>query len=229
MIAAMEGPSALSARRLAAESGTTTAAIYTLFGGMDSLRAALTAQSLGELSQAMADADERVRREQGGGTPLERFLAIAHAYRGWAVTHPNEYRSILSDGLGLAVRRAADGRSADGEPRAVAAPPVPVTAPDVFLDSVDEAWHASLSPLHSAVAAGMADGSFSGDPHSAASMTVKVWASLHGLVSLELVGVLVPTLLRMDPDAGTERFFDDALARVAAGLVAEPVTREAHA
>lgn len=218
MIAATEGPLALSARRLATESGTTTAAIYTLFGGMDSLRAALTAQSLEELGSSLAAVD-------ADGTPSTRLLSLARAYRTWALEHPNEYRSILSDALGLAVRRAPEGA-----PRAAAAAPtVPITAPDVFLDSVDEAWHVSLAPLHAAIESGLADGAFGGSAADAAPLTVTVWASLHGAVSLELVGVLDPTLARLGGTSGADHFFEEALARIVAGLEAPAVSHGAHA
>ncbi|WP_394160724.1 TetR/AcrR family transcriptional regulator [Galactobacter valiniphilus] len=218
MIAATEGPLALSARRLATQSGTTTAAIYTLFGGMDSLRAALTAQALQDLGSSL----EAVAKD---GNPADRLLALARAYRTWALEHPNEYRSILSDALGLAVRRAPAGA-----PRAAAAAPtVPITAPDVFLDSVDEAWHVSLAPLSEAFEAGLADGTFSGPASDAAALAVTVWASLHGIVSLELVGVLDPTLARLGGDAGADRFFEDALGRLIAGLVVPAPSRGAHA
>jgi AcrR family transcriptional regulator len=217
MIAATEGPLALSARRLATQSGTTTAAIYTLFGGMDSLRAALTAQALQDLGASL----EAVPTDSN---PADRLLALAHAYRTWALEHPNEYRSILSDALGLAVRRAPVGG-----PRAAAIPTVPITAPDVFLDSVDEAWHVSLAPLRAAFEAGLADGTFSGPESDAAALAVTVWASLHGIVSLELVGVLDPTLARLGGDAGADRFFEDALGRLIAGLVSVSPARGAHA
>lgn len=217
MIAATEGPSALSARRLANESGTTTAAIYTLFGGMDSLRAALTAQSLEDLGRSQAMITEE-------NSPVERLLALAHAYRTWALEHPNEYRSIFSDALGLAVRRAGEV----GE-RPNAVPTVPITAPDVFLASVDEAWEFSLTPLHRAVVAGIESGDFRGQSGDAGMLTAATWSSLHGTVSLELVGVLDATLSRLGSEVDTTTFFDDALSRLVAGLMSPATARGAHA
>lgn len=208
MIAANEGPSALSARRLATESGTTTAAIYTLFGGMDSLRAALTAQSLEDLGRSLStlvpDQD-----------PVRQLMTLARAYRSWALAHPNEYRSIFSDALGLAVRRAGTGAA-----RTAMAPTVPISAPEVFLDSVDEAWQAALAPLNQTLRAGLAAGAFQGDPETSGALCTAVWSTLHGTVSLELAGVLEATLSSLGTQMPPELFFDGALGRLVAGLVA---------
>lgn len=208
MIAATEGPSALSARRLATESGTTTAAIYTLFGGMDSLRAALTAQSLQDLGSSLSNLAP-------DPDPLKQLLNLAREYRSWALAHPNEYRSIFSDALGLAVRRADVG-----EVRTGGAPTVPISAPEVFLDSVDEAWQAAMAPLNQTLRSGLASGALQGDPESSGALCTAVWSTLHGTVSLELAGVLEATLASLGSDLGPEEFFDGTLARMVAGLVA---------
>lgn len=212
MIAATEGPSALSARRLATESGTTTAAIYTLFGGMDSLRAALTAQSLQDLGRSLSTLAPEA-------DPLNQLLKLARAYRTWALAHPNEYRSIFSDALGLAVRRAGTGAV-----RTVVAPTVPISAPEVFLDSVDEAWQAAMAPLNQTLRDGLASGALQGDPESSGALCTAVWATLHGTVSLELAGVLEPTLASLGSEMGAELFFDGTLGRMVAGLVTGAAT-----
>lgn len=212
-IAATEGPSALSARRLATESGTTTAAIYTLFGGMDSLRAALTAQSLSDLGRSQREVPET-------DSVTERLLSLGAAYRGWALEHPHEYRSIFSDALGLAARRADDGASSE--------PSVPVTAPEAFLASVDDASQWSLEPLHAAVTEGLESGKLTG-PGDAGQITTALWATLHGLISLELVGVLQPRLEQMGAHGDPSDFFLSTMRQFVGALTSPRVHAEAPA
>lgn len=208
MISSTEGPSALSARRLATQSGTTTAAIYTLFGGMNSLRAALTAQSLQGLGEALTGAGS-------DDDPIERLRAMASAYRTWALENPHEYRSVFTDALGLAVRGTME------PPRAEEAADS-FTAPGVYLDSVHDAWHAALAPLSQTLRDGLASGTFRGEQELAGALAMSVLSLLHGAVSLELVGVLDTTLAGLGSSASTTEFFDGAVARLVLGLAEDP-------
>ena len=60
-------------------------------------------------------------------------------------------------------------------------------------------------------------------------LTAATWSSLHGTVSLELVGVLDATLSRLGSEVDTTTFFDDALSRLVAGLMSPATARGAHA
>jgi AcrR family transcriptional regulator len=85
---AEEGPGALTVRRLADEVGTTTRAIYSLFGGKDGIVSAMyrqAADNIVELHLAVPRRDD----------PVEEFLPIALAYRENARTHPNLYRLLF--------------------------------------------------------------------------------------------------------------------------------------
>jgi AcrR family transcriptional regulator len=225
LISATEGPSALSARRLATQSGTTTAAIYTLFGGMNSLRAALTAQALADLREALnavPDIDD----------PVQQLFNLSSAYRDWAVAHPHEYRSVFTDALGKAVRhsseppRAANGPTSRPRQNVFMAQPseqnsefVAFTTPGVYLDSVHEAWHAAIEPIHDVITRGLADGAFQGAADQAGPLTMAVVALLHGGVSLEVIDVLDATLSGFGTQLSAPSFFELATQRLVAGLV----------
>src|SRR3954454_6316019 len=86
---AIEGPRALTLRRVAEEVGTSTMAIYTHFGGMPELRRAVRREGYARLAAAGADVEEtddpvydaarlgRVYKELAGGEPhLYRVMFI---------------------------------------------------------------------------------------------------------------------------------------------------------
>ncbi|MGO1319137.1 MAG: TetR/AcrR family transcriptional regulator [Galactobacter sp.] len=225
LISATEGPSALSARRLATQSGTTTAAIYTLFGGMNSLRAALTAQALADLKDAL-------NTVPANPDPVQQLFNLSSAYRDWAVEHPHEYRSVFNDALGKAVRhnseppRATSGPTSRPRQNVFMAQPteansefVAFTTPGVYLDSVHEAWHAVLEPIHSVILAGLESGAFTGSADQAGPLALAVVSLLHGGVSLEVISVLEPTLSGFGASVSTPGFFELATQRLVAGLI----------
>lgn len=130
-----EGPSALSARRLARDAGTSTMAVYTHFGGMPVLVRAVVAEGF----QRLFDRVAAVPRTDDARADL---LAAGAAYRAHALAEPHlfavmfgsaslgDYRlqgDELEVGLAAfgqlveAVRRAmAEGVLRPGDPAAVA-------------------------------------------------------------------------------------------------------------
>jgi AcrR family transcriptional regulator len=87
-ILANEGPEARSVRRLAEAVGTTTRAVYSLFGGKDGLISAMYLE--------MADTLTRRHLEvPHDDDPIAELLALAHAYRDAALEHPNLYPLVV--------------------------------------------------------------------------------------------------------------------------------------
>lgn len=80
-----DGPAALSLRKLAAATGTSTMAIYTLFGDKQGLLSAMHRTGFVRLGGALADA------AQSGGPPVEVLVALGHAYRASALASPHLY------------------------------------------------------------------------------------------------------------------------------------------
>jgi AcrR family transcriptional regulator len=92
LILAADGPSALSTRRLAAEAGTSTMAVYTHFGSMDQLRRAIRAEGFARLAgklDAFPRTDDAVADLAAGGlTYLTTGLASPELYRAMFTDRP---------------------------------------------------------------------------------------------------------------------------------------------
>jgi AcrR family transcriptional regulator len=89
-ITAEEGRDALTLRRLAADVGTSTMAIYTHFGGMDELRNAVRAEGFARLGTHLTTVDET-------GDTVADIVALGLAYYANAMANPNLYRAMFLD------------------------------------------------------------------------------------------------------------------------------------
>lgn len=78
------GVSHLSLRAVATAAGTSTNAVYTLFGGKDGLVEAAVATAAAGFTQAQ-------RAVGVSADPLADLLGLGQAYRSWAVKHPALY------------------------------------------------------------------------------------------------------------------------------------------
>lgn len=95
-----EGPGALSARRLAADAGTSTMAVYTHFGGMPGLVRAVVAEGFRRLY-------DRVAEVTVTDDPLADLVAAAAAYRAHALADPHLY-SVMFGSASLGEYRLHD-------------------------------------------------------------------------------------------------------------------------
>ena len=77
-----EGPSALSARRLARDAGTSTMAVYTHFGGMPALVRAVVAEGFTRLHDRVAEIAQ-------SDDPIVDLIAASSAYRAHALADPH--------------------------------------------------------------------------------------------------------------------------------------------
>ena len=143
---AERGSAGLSLRTVAAQAGTTTAAVYTLFGGRDGLVAAVVEEGFRRFA-------ERLSAVPRGADPGADLLALGLAYRDNALANPHFYRVMFGP---------------SPEPGGAT---VPTTAQPTF------------RVLRDAVARvpGVPD---------ADELALRLWALAHGLVSLELAGLL---------------------------------------
>jgi AcrR family transcriptional regulator len=146
------GPEAVSLRALARDAGTSTTAIYTIFGSKDDLLAAL----LDAASASLAAAQQAVPRTEHA---LRDFAEHGRAYRAWALEHPDLYHVMFGRG---------------------------VVAPGARPDALES----SMGPLMAAVRRCIAEGVLRDvEPRLAA---LSIWSAVHGLVSLEIAGYVVP-------------------------------------
>lgn len=169
-------PESLGLRPLAASQGTSTTAIYTMFGGKAGLLAAVAREADAHLAGALR---ESLRHDSVEGD----MRSLCRAYRQWALDNEGLYGLVV--GEPVRSPRAASGR--DTVRQAVGAD--------------EPLW---LEPLLEVVDAAVDEGVFrSADVHETATT---IWASLHGVVSLEL------SVWRSSPSA--EQYFETQLAAI---------------
>lgn len=159
-------PEKLGLRPLAASQGTSTTAIYTMFGGKSGLLAAVAQEADRQLAAALREA---LRHDSVEGD----MRSLCRAYRRWALEHEGLY--------GLVVGEPAPS------PRVPSAGGPQWREPllEVVDALVDEGVFRSTDVLETATA---------------------IWASLHGVVSLEL------SVWRESPSA--EQYFETQLAAI---------------
>lgn len=94
------GVDAVSLRRVAAAAGTSTSAVYALFGGRDDLVAAATAAAEDGFTAAQVAAIATPTAD-----PVADIHALGRAYRDWALANPELYTVMF----GVRVPRHAKG------------------------------------------------------------------------------------------------------------------------
>ena len=160
------GPEVLQARSLTAEIGSSTQALYTLFGGMPGLFEAIVADGFERFAahvKAVPETDD----------PVADFFAKGWAFGEWALTHPQLYRLMFGvtggdlrqhAGLELTVAGAANSS------------PEARSAMDVMVRSMDRVVASGrIRPVDP----GLASGQF--------------LSATHGYLLLAIAGVFTPS------------------------------------
>jgi AcrR family transcriptional regulator len=198
---AREGAAALSLRSIARELGMAPSALYRYFSSRDALLSALILGAYGSLADQAEHASEAAyAREEGA---MARWVAVPRAMRSWACGHPHEWGLIfgspvpgyeaptetitpytrLAQALVRPIIEAHQHRSLQLAPLAPSAPSAsPGTAP----------LARAVQPV--------ADGLLPGLPTEAVARALEAFATLIGIISLELFGhwrntVLEPEVL----------------------------------
>lgn len=160
-VVAEGGPTALTVRDVAARAGTSSSAVYALFGSRDALL-----RAVGEHASARFAA--HLRATGRTGDPDADLLALGVAYRRFALDEPRTYRVMFT-------RPGAGASHPDSGP-VTGAPPFLV-----LHDAVHEALTAGAASAAYPAGAGTDD---------ATRAATHVWALAHGWVALELDGLL---------------------------------------
>ena len=178
---AATGADGLSLRAVARAVGVSVQALYHYFDSRDALVTALVADAFDELAAAVSTAASSAR------DPGDRVVAAGLAYRAWG--RANRSAFLLALGVPL-----ADYAAPQGGPTSQAAARMGAA----FLDAVFAGWSAEelaavplpadVPDLHAQLAG---TGALGGLPPGAAALFTSGWATLHGLVVLELLGHLV--------------------------------------
>jgi AcrR family transcriptional regulator len=88
---ATSGGAGLSVRAVAREMGMASSALFRYFPNRDALLTALIIDSYGALADEAEAAEARVH----DGSVLDRWMAICHGVREWALAQPQEYALIF--------------------------------------------------------------------------------------------------------------------------------------
>jgi AcrR family transcriptional regulator len=178
---AATGADGLSLRAVARAVGVSVQALYHYFDSRDALVTALVADAFDELAGAVSAA------ASAAGDPRDRVVAAGLAYRAWG--RDNRSAFLLALGVPLADYAAPEGGPTSQAARRLG---------DAFLDAVFGGWSAdelAAVPLPDDVPALQAQlhgtGALGGLPPGAAALFTAGWATLHGVVVLELLGHLV--------------------------------------
>ncbi|TSE00376.1 TetR/AcrR family transcriptional regulator [Skermania sp. ID1734] len=156
-----DGPEALQARKVAAATGLSTMAVYTHFGGMTGLLAAIAAEAFARFTDCLAEVAHT-------GDPVADLLATGYAYRRYALANPNRYRLMF----GLASPQIFESQRADitttGSP------------------SSEHPREPSFEVLLDVVRRMMAEGRIR--PDNEYIVAGRFWSVMHGSALLEMAG-----------------------------------------
>jgi AcrR family transcriptional regulator len=203
---AANGPDAVTLRAIARDMGMTAGAIYSYFDTRDDLITALIADVYGSLADAMENARDSVP----AADPAGRVLAVGHAYRRWAVTHPEEFRLVYGDAV-PGYHAPANGPSKDAEERACAVLVELVAAGRPNRDEDPAAPRYDWTDFGEDYAAGIRK-LFPELPPAALALALRTWGRMHGQVALEIYGHLRPQLVT------PEKLYEDEMLDLATTL-----------
>jgi AcrR family transcriptional regulator len=155
-----DGMAALSARKLAAETGTSTMAVYTHFGGMTGLIDAIAGEAFVRFTAALTEVEQT-------DDPVADFFVMGVHYREFALANPQRYQMMF-------------GTSADSLDRHHADLTVTGSASDRAEFAVS--FEALLEVVRRMIGAGRIrdDG--------ASVVAGRLWCITHGAVLLEIAG-----------------------------------------
>lgn len=155
-----DGVSALSARKLAAETGTSTMAVYTHFGGMTDVVEAIASEAFVRFTSALTDVERT-------DDPVADFLVMGVRYRAFALANPQRYQLMFGATVGSLNRYHAD---------------LTVTGNA----SARSDYAVSFDALLGAVRRMIASGRIRDDGEAA--VAGRLWSITHGGVLLEIAG-----------------------------------------
>lgn len=155
-----DGVSALSARKLAAETGTSTMAVYTHFGGMTDVVEAIASEAFVRFTSALTDIEQT-------DDPVADFMVMGIRYRQFALANPQRYQLMFGSSVGSLNRYHAD---------------LTVTGNA----SVRSDYAVSFEALLRAVRRMIASGRIRDDGEAA--LAGRLWSINHGGVLLEIAG-----------------------------------------
>ena len=156
-----EGLPALSARKLAVETGTSTMAVYTHFGGMAGVVDAIAREAFVRFTRALTEVEQT-------GDPVADFFVMGSRYREFALANPQRYQMMFGTSSPPSLAGYRTDLTETGNP-------------------TDRAeWTASFEALRKMVRRMIAAGRIRDDGES--MISGRIWSIIHGAVMLEIAG-----------------------------------------
>ncbi len=159
-----DGPDALQARKVAGTAKTSTMAVYTHFGGMRQLIAAVAEEGMRAFTAALTVAPT--------DDPVADLLATGTAYRRYAIEHPHMYRLMFGSTSAHGINAPAHNM-------------LTLTVAEIG-DHFPSFGHL-VHGVHRSMRAGRIAGS-PDDDAAVLTVAVQFWTVMHGFVMLELAG-----------------------------------------
>lgn len=159
------GPDALQTRRVAGTAGTSTMAVYTHFGGMPQLIAAVTAEGLRQFDAALTlpVTDD----------PVADLLATGIVYRNFAIERPHLYRLMFGS-------TSAHGINAPA--------PDMLTLGTARIDIEVPSFAHLVRGVHRSIQAGRLKVDPADSDTAVVAAAAQFWTVMHGFMMLELAG-----------------------------------------
>jgi AcrR family transcriptional regulator len=159
------GPDALQTRKIANAARTSTMAVYTHFGGMPALIAAVAEEGLRQFDEALTMPPT--------SDPVADLMATGIAYRRYAIERPHMYRLMFGS-------TSAHGINAPAHDV--------VTLPVAEINDHYPSFAHVVRGVHRSMLAGRITAGSPSDDATVVGVAAQFWASLHGFVMLELAG-----------------------------------------
>jgi AcrR family transcriptional regulator len=160
-----EGPDALQTRKIAGAAGTSTMAVYTHFGGMPALIAAVADEGLCQFDAALT--------MRPTADPVADLIATGIAYRSYAIARPHMYRLMFGS-------TSAHGINAPAHDL------LTLTVAEIS-DHYPSFAHV-VRGVQRCMQAGRITAGSATDDAAVVATAAQFWSSIHGFVMLELAG-----------------------------------------
>ncbi len=160
-----QGPDALQTRRVASAAGTSTMAVYTHFGGMRGLIAAVAEESLRQFDAALSvpQTDD----------PVADLLATGLAYRRYAIERPHMYRLMFGSTSAHGINAPAGNI-------------LQLTVAEI--ETQIPSFAHVVRAVRRSMLAGRINLGGADDDKTVVATAAQFWALMHGFVLLELAG-----------------------------------------
>jgi AcrR family transcriptional regulator len=160
-----QGPDALQTRKVAGAAGTSTMSVYTHFGGMQALIAAVAEEGLRQFGEALT--------VPLSDDPVADLFVVGGAYRRYAIERPHMYRLMFGS-------TSAHGINAPAQNV--------LTLTVTEIDDRYSSFAHVVRGVHRCMRAGRITVGSADDDATVVATAAQFWALIHGFVMLELAG-----------------------------------------